>query len=119
MRRNRAGPNSKISEFWNSNSKNFEKNKKNLKNTLKLDEILRSLVKKFLQISDILLVKIQNESNMIKWAHLAHGTHGGYFLPPMSAEQKSHEWAHPLLEQATEGGGVVQKSPALEQNSTE
>jgi hypothetical protein len=32
----------------------------------KLDEILRLVVKKFLQISDVLLVKIQNESNMTK-----------------------------------------------------
>jgi hypothetical protein len=60
----------------------FEKNKKSEKIRKKLDEILRSLVKKFLQISDILLVKIQNESNMTKWAHLAHDAHGGYFLPP-------------------------------------
>jgi hypothetical protein len=43
-------------------------------------------VKKFLQISDVLLVKIQNESNMKKWAHMAHDAHGGYFLPPVSAE---------------------------------
>jgi hypothetical protein len=43
-------------------------------------------VKKFLQISNILLVKIQNESNMTKWAHLAHNAHGGVW-----AEQDSHE----------------------------
>jgi hypothetical protein len=61
MRRNRLGLNSKIGEFWNSNLK--LKNKKMCK---KLDEILRSLVKKFLQISNVLLVKIQNESNMTK-----------------------------------------------------
>jgi hypothetical protein len=63
MRQNRPGPNSKIGEFWNSNLK-FKI--KNLKMCKKLDEILRSLVKKFLQISDVLLVKIQNESNMTK-----------------------------------------------------
>jgi hypothetical protein len=85
----------------------------------KLDEILRSLVKKLLQISDVLLVKIGNESNMTKWAHLAHDAHGGYFLPPVSAEQKPHDSLLPPLEQATEAGAVVQKSPLLEQNSAE
>jgi hypothetical protein len=94
--------------------------KKNLEKIhKKLDEILRSLVKKFLQISDILLVKIQNESNMIKWAHLAHDAHGGYFLPPVSAEQKPRDSFLPPLEQATEADAVVQKSPPLEQNSVE
>jgi hypothetical protein len=77
------------------------------------------LVKKFLQISDVLLVKIQNESNMTKWAHLAHNAHGGYFLPPVSAEQKPHDSLLSPLEQATEAGAVVQKSPPLEQNSAE
>jgi hypothetical protein len=62
-------------------------------------------VKKFLQISNVLLVKIQNESNMIKWAHLAHDAHGGYSLPP--------------LEQPTETDAVVQKLSSLEQNSDE
>jgi uncharacterized membrane-anchored protein YhcB (DUF1043 family) len=94
--------------------------KKNLEKIhKKLDEILRSLVKKFLQISDILLVKIQNESNMIKWAHLAHDAHGGYFLPPVSAEQKPRDSLLSPLEQATEADAVVQKSPPLEQNSIE
>jgi hypothetical protein len=63
MRRNRPGPNSKIGEFWNSNL-NFLKKIKKSEKYVKIDEILRSLVKKFLQISDVLLVKIQNESNM-------------------------------------------------------
>jgi hypothetical protein len=85
----------------------FEKNKKSEKVRKKLDEILRSLVKKFLQISDILLVKIQNESNMIKWAHLAHYAHGGYFLPSVSAEQKPRDSLLPPLEQAIEAGAVV------------
>jgi hypothetical protein len=67
----------------------------------KLDEILRSLVKKFLQISDVLLVKIQNESNMTKWAHWAHDAHGGYFLPPMSTKQKPCDSLLPPLEQTT------------------
>jgi hypothetical protein len=73
-------------------------------------------VKKFLQISDVLLVKIQNESNMTKWAHDAHG---GYFLPPVSAEQKPCDSLLPPLEQATEAGAIVQKSPPLEKNSAE
>jgi hypothetical protein len=55
MRRNRPGPNSKIGEFCNLNL-NFLKNIKKIRK--KLDEILRPLVKKLLQISDILLVKI-------------------------------------------------------------
>jgi hypothetical protein len=76
-------------------------------------------VKKFLQISDVLLVKIQNESNMIKWAHLAHDAYGGYFLPPVSAEQKPCDSLVPSLEQATEVSAIVQKSPLLEQNSVE
>jgi hypothetical protein len=66
MRRNRAGPNSKIDEFWNSNLKFLKKIKNSKKIRKKLDEILRSLVKKFPQLSDVLLVKIQNESNMTK-----------------------------------------------------
>jgi hypothetical protein len=64
-------------------------------------------VKKFLQISDVLLVKIQNESNMKKWAHMAHDAHGGYFLAPVSAEQKPRDSLVPLLEQATEAGPDV------------
>jgi hypothetical protein len=74
-------------------------------------------VKKFLQISDVLLVKIQNESNMIKWANLAHDANGGYFLPPVSAEQKPRDSLLPSLEQATKAGTVVHKSSSLEQNS--
>jgi hypothetical protein len=66
MRRNRAGPNSKIDEFWNSNLNFLKKIKNSKKIRKKLDEILRSLVKKFPQLSDVLLVKIQNESNMTK-----------------------------------------------------
>jgi hypothetical protein len=42
----------------------LKKIKKSEKYVKKIDKILRSLVKKFLQISDVLLVKIQNESNM-------------------------------------------------------
>jgi hypothetical protein len=76
-------------------------------------------VKNFLQISDVLLVKIQNESNMTKWAHMAHDAHGGYFLPPVSAEQKPCDSLLPPLEQATEASAIVQKSPPLEQNSAE
>jgi hypothetical protein len=76
-------------------------------------------VKKFLQISDVLLVKIQNESNMIKWAHLAHDAHGGHFLPPVSAEQNPRDSLLPPLEQSTEASAVVQKSSPLEQNSAE
>jgi hypothetical protein len=76
-------------------------------------------VKKFLQICDILLVKIQNESKMTKWAHLAYDAHGGYFLPRVSAEQKSREWAHPLLEQAMEAELQLKKSPAVAPNSVE
>jgi hypothetical protein len=71
-------------------------------------------MKKFQQISDVLLVKIQNDSNMTKWAHLAHDAHEGYFLPPVSAEQKPRDSLLPPLEQATEAGTVVQKSPPLE-----
>jgi hypothetical protein len=56
---------------------------------------------------------------MTKWAHLAHDAHGGYFLPPVLAEQKPHDSLLPPLEQATEVGAVVQKSPLLEQNSAE
>jgi hypothetical protein len=55
MRQNRPGPNSKIGEFWNLNLIFLKKYKKYMK---KLDEILRQLVKKLLQISDVLLVKI-------------------------------------------------------------
>jgi hypothetical protein len=96
----------------------FFKKVKNLKKYIKkLDEILRSLVNKFLQISDVLLVKIQNESNMIKWTHLAYDAHEGYFLPPVSAEQKPRDSLLPPLEQATEADAVVQKSPLLKQNS--
>jgi hypothetical protein len=61
-----------------------------------------------------LLVKIQNESHMIKWAHLAHDAHGGYFLPSVSVEQKPHDSLLPPLEQVTEASAVVQKSPPLE-----
>jgi hypothetical protein len=115
MRWNRAGP--------NSNSVNFgiqiQIFLKKIKNVKKLNEILKSLVKKFLQICDILLVKIQNESNMTKWTHLAHNAHGGYFLPPVSAEQKSHEWALPPLEQAMEAGLQLKKLPVVAPNSAE
>jgi hypothetical protein len=87
----------------------FKKNEKLKKKRKKLDEILRSLVKKFLQISEVLLVKIQNESNMTKWVHLAHDAHGGYFLPPVSAEQKPRDSLLPSLEQATETSAVGAK----------
>jgi hypothetical protein len=56
---------------------------------------------------------------MIKWAHLTHDAHGGYFLPPVLAKQKPRDSLLPPLEQATEGGTIVQKSPPLEQNSVE
>jgi hypothetical protein len=54
---------------------------------------------------------------MTKWVHLAHDAHGGYFLSPVSTEQKPRDSLLPLLEQATEAGAVVQKPPPLEQNS--
>jgi hypothetical protein len=56
---------------------------------------------------------------MIKWVHLTHDTHGGYFLPLVLAEQKPRDSLLPPLEQTTEVGSIVQKSPPLEQNSVE
>jgi hypothetical protein len=76
-------------------------------------------VKKFFQISDVLLSKFQNELNMVKWVNLAHDAHGGYFLPPVLVEQNPRDSLLPPLEQATEADVVVQKSPPLEQNSVE
>jgi hypothetical protein len=76
-------------------------------------------VKKFLQTSDVLLVKIQNELNMAKLVNLAHDAHGGYSPPPVSVEQNPRDSLLPSLEQATEVDVVVQKSPSLEQNSVE
>jgi hypothetical protein len=76
-------------------------------------------VKKFLEISDVLLVKIQNESNMTKWAHLAHDAHGGYFSSSCWQNRTPVSAVVASLEQAMEGGLLVQKSPALPQNSAE
>jgi ABC-type ATPase with predicted acetyltransferase domain len=64
IRRDRPGPNLKITDFWNSNLK-ILKNKKNLENLCKkLYHILRALVEKKFQISTVLLDKIQIESKM-------------------------------------------------------
>jgi hypothetical protein len=61
IERDRSGPNLKIANFLNSNSKN----KKNLEKLWKkLDQILRTLVEKIFQISTILLDKIQIELKM-------------------------------------------------------
>jgi hypothetical protein len=46
---------------------------------------------------------------MTKWAHLTHDAHGGYFLPPVLAEQKPRDSLLPPLEQTTEADAVVQK----------
>jgi hypothetical protein len=56
---------------------------------------------------------------MTKWAHLAHDAHGGYFFSPCRQNRAPVSVVIPPLEQATEGGLLVQKSPALAQNSVE
>jgi hypothetical protein len=62
IQRDRPGPNLKIADFWNSNSKISKKIKKNLEKICKkLDQILRILVEKKFQISTILSDKIQIE----------------------------------------------------------
>jgi hypothetical protein len=55
----RPGPNLKITDFWNLNSEISKKLENYVK---KLDQILRTLVEKFFQISTVLLDKIQIES---------------------------------------------------------
>jgi hypothetical protein len=49
----------------------------NQKNTIKLEKILMKI---FFQINNICLVKIQIESNMQKWAHMAHHARRSYFF---------------------------------------
>jgi hypothetical protein len=62
IRRDQPGPILKITDFFIEFWK-FKKNKKNLKKYVKkLDEILRTLVEKFFQISTVLLDKIKIES---------------------------------------------------------
>ncbi len=51
-------------ESFKKDVKKLFKKYKNIKIRKKLDEILRSSVNKFLQISDVLLVKIQIYSNL-------------------------------------------------------
>jgi hypothetical protein len=58
--RDRPGLNLKIVDFWNSNSEILKKRSGKL--CKKLDQILRTLVEKFVQISTVLLDKIQIES---------------------------------------------------------
>jgi hypothetical protein len=76
-------------------------------------------VKKFLQVYDVLLIKIQNESNMTKWVHLAHDAYGGYFFSPCRQNRTPVSVVVPPLEQAMEDGLLVQKLSALAQNSVE
>jgi hypothetical protein len=77
IRRNRSEPNSKIRRllFTISNFQNIRK-----KYYKKLEIILSILVKNFFQINNVCLVKIQIESNMWKWAHMAHHAQKSYFF---------------------------------------
>jgi hypothetical protein len=56
MQRNRCEPNSKIGSFYCSQIQNFENCKKEVKNTIKLEQILSILLKKIFKIFEWLLI---------------------------------------------------------------
>jgi hypothetical protein len=56
---------------------------------------------------------------MIKWVHLTHDEHGGYFFSLCRQNRTPVSVVVPPLEQVTEDDLLAQKSPALAQNSTE